>query len=243
MKSKNLFCLALAGTLALTGCKKDDAAPDDPGGGTTNTNTPSGSTTPTPADADGVLWAINSSSVYQGFTIQIGTAVAVFKNGTSMVDAGTVKVDGTTMAKASNNAYTLTPSQSNPTGLTFGSSVNWNITGANGHAAFSYDCNTIQFPVGSAISSGATVTKTNGYTLSCPSISGADSTLFMVGNISKTIVGNATSYTFSASELSGLTAGTSVASIVPYKITSSTINGKKYYFGKETVNQLTVTIQ
>lgn len=237
----SLFVLLCSLSLFVSSCKKEDILPEEPA--PTPVSTPAGSTTPIPANADGVMWAIKSTSSVQGFTIDIGTAVGIFMNGTTdLVNVGTVSVNSTNLTMSSNNAYTFSPSQTMPTGLDF-SSTNWAATGGNGHAAFTYDASSLTFPVGSAITSSATVTKANGYTLTCSTVSDADSTLFLVGNVSKTISGSANSCTFSSSELSGLSTGTSVVMIVPYKLMQATVNGKNYYFGKERVNQLAVTIE
>lgn len=237
----NGFVLLCSLSMLVASCKKEDIIPEDPA--PAPVNTPSGSTTPMPGNADGVMWAIRSSSTIQGFTIDIGTAVGIFMNGTTdLVNVGTVSVNSQNLSMSSNNAYTFTPSQTMPTGLDF-SSTNWSVAGGSGHAAFTYDASSLTFPSGSAITSSATVTKSDGYTLTCSTVSGADSTLFMIGNVSKTVVGSANSYTFSASDLSGLSVGTSVAMIVPYKLMQANINGKNYYFGKERVNQLAVTIE
>lgn len=229
-------------SLLVVSCKKENPEPDPET--PAPVSTPAGSTTPVPSNADGVMWAIRSTSTVQGFSIEIGTAVGLFMNGTSdLVNVGTVSVNSQNLSMASTNAYTFAPSQTSPTGLDFSSGVNWSVSGGSGHAAFTYDASSLVFPSGSAITSSATVNKASGYTLTCSTVSGADSTLFMIGNVSKTLVGSANSATFSASELSGLSTGTSVAMIVPYKLMQTTINGKNYYFGKERVNQLSVTIE
>ncbi|TSJ45695.1 hypothetical protein [Fluviicola chungangensis] len=236
-----LFVLLCSLSLFVSSCKKEDILPEEPA--PTPVSTPAGSTTPIPTNADGVMWAIKSTSSVQGFTIDIGTAVGIFMNGTTdLVNVGTVSVNSTNLTMSSNNAYTFSPSQTMPAGLDL-SSTNWAVTGGNGHAAFTYDASSLAFPVGSAITSSATVTKASGYTLACSTVSDADSTLFLVGNVSKTISGSANSCTFSSSELSGLSAGTSVVMIVPYKLMQANVNGKNYYFGKERVNQLAVTIE
>jgi hypothetical protein len=238
----SLFVLVCSLSMLISSCKKEDIIPEEPA--PTPASTPAGSTTPTPIGADGVMWAIRSSSTVQGFTIEIGTAVGIFMNGTTdLVNVGTVSVNSNNLTASSNNAYTFTPNQTMPTGLDFSSSTDWAISGGNGHAAFTYDASSLVFPGGSAITSSTTVTKANGYTLTCSSVSGADSTLFIIGNVSKTLAGSANSCAFSASELTGLSAGSSVAMIVPYKLMQATINGKNYYFGKERVNQVSVTIE
>lgn len=241
MKAKmNLIFTAILCGLVVVSCKKKEDTVTDP----STINTPAGSTTPTFTDADGVMWAVKSTSTVSGFTFDIGLAVGVFFNGTTdYVNVGAVSANGLGLAAQTNNSYVYTPAQSNPTGIDFSSGVLWDVAGANGHAAFSYDVSSTAFPTGSAITSGSTVTIANGYTLTCSSVNGADSTLFLVGNISKTMAGSATSCTFSAAELSGLVAGSTVVQIAPYSIIDQTINGKKYYFGKEVVNSLQVTVE
>ncbi len=242
-KKTTFFVLLCSLGMLVSSCKKEDLIPEIPEPEPTPVSTPSGSTTPVPSNADGVMWAIKSTSSVQGFTIEIGTAVGFFMNGTTdLVNVGTVSVNSNNLSMASNNAYTFAPTQTMPTGLDL-SSTEWSATGANGHAAFTYDASSLVFPTGSSITSSGTVTKANGYTLTCSTVSGADSTLFMVGNVSKTISGSANSCTFSSSELSGLSVGTSVVMIVPYKLMQATVNGKNYYFGKERVNQLAVNIE
>jgi hypothetical protein len=237
-----LFVLLCSLSVTISSCKKEDVIPEEPA--PAPVTTPAGSTTPVPANADGVMWAIKSSSTVQGFTIEIGTAVGIFMNGTTdLVDVGAVSVNSQNLTKASNNAYTFNPSQTMPTGLDFSSAADWSVAGGSGHAGFTYDASSLVFPTGSAITSSATVNRANGYTLTSSAVSGADSTLFVIGNVSKTVSGSANSCTFSASELSGLSAGSSVVMIVPYKLMQATINGKNYYFGKERVNQLAVTIE
>lgn len=243
MKLTHTLLLALFTTgFVITSCEKLTPEPDpDP-----IPTTPAASTTPTFPDADGVLWAVRSTTSVSGFELQVGTAVGLFYENTTngvMVNAGTVKLNSKSLTVQSNNAYVFTPSATSPTGLDFSGSVIWNVSGANGHTAFEYNATEGGFPTVSAITSGSTVTKADGYTLTCATVTNADSTLFLVGNVSKTLMGNANSCTFTASELSGLATGTQVVQIVPYNVKLETLNSKKYYFGKEDVRQLSVTIK
>ena len=98
-------------------------------------------------------------------------------------------------------------------------------------------------PTLGAISANETVVRSNGYTMSTAQVAGADSVLFLVGHVAKTLAGNATTCSFTADELSELQAGANVVQIAAYKYTNQTFGGKNIYFGKEAVRSVSVTIQ
>lgn len=251
LRTLPLFALALG--LAFTGCKKDDDAPATPstpsagGGGTTNTTA---STTPHFTDADASLWGVNTftsqSTPIGTFDIQAGLGVAVFSNDdfASYTDVGAVTLEGMSLTRNSNNAYLSSISQTNPTGIDFSSgNTEWTVAGANGFGGFTRDITSIPFPVVSAISSADVVVRSSGYTVAAPYVNGADSVIFTVGNVLKTLPANTASCTFSAAELGGVAAGASIVQIAAYTYTSEDIGGKVVYFGKETVRTKSVTVQ
>jgi len=176
---------------------------------------------------------------------EIGTAVAVFSEdgGANFMTAGTVSLDGNNLSAQTNNSYIYTPGQSNPTGLSFGSTQNWSGTGA---AWPSFNASTsVGFPTVTEISS-SDVTMSSGYTLNCGSAVNADSIYFSVygpnGTAMKIIGGGASSYTFSASELSGLGAGSGFVQIVGINYDPQTIGGRSYYILNETARTKSVNI-
>lgn len=247
--SINFFTLLLfAAALVFTACDKDedDVIPpfDDP--------TPTEDTTPvTPqiAGADGSLWAVKSLTTTEVagmvFDTEIGIAVGAFNNNgdfDDLVDVGTVKADGNTLTKYENNSYSLTPSQTNPTGIDFGNDVEWEVAGGSGFGAFT-TTSSIPWPEFSEITSGTTVSKSAGYTVTVDWVTGADSVLFMVGSVIKTIPGNAVSCAFSAGDLADVSTGTSVVTVAPYVSAPETLGGKTIYVGKEAVRSQTVTIE
>jgi hypothetical protein len=246
-KLRFLALLMIPLSIGLFSCSEDED--DDEPTPTTNNNS-GGSTNTTPtinspqfSDADAALIAVESVTKTMGFSITIGTAVATFNDVSgTLVDAGTVTVEGETMNKNSNNSYTYTANQTAPQGISFSQPIEWSISGSSAVTAFSEN-RTQAFPTVGDVSSAATVDKSDGYTLSVPNVSGADSVMFFVGNVSKTLGGNATSYTFSSAELSSLGNGSSIAQVVAFDIENKTINAKKVYFLTETVKQLSVTIQ
>jgi len=243
---KLLFVLSM--TLLLLSCEKDPLTPDN------NTSTPA---TPTPnacPGADGAMWAVNSITTYNpGFgvpatEINLGTGIAFFSsNGLSgnpmtRVSAGTVTLNSNATDYLGETYITKFES-SNINGVDFSNGVTWEVSGDNGFGSYTHSP-TNPFPTASKITSGAVVTKANGYTLTCNTITSADSVLFLVSGVSKTLGGSATSCTFSASELSSVATGENqLVQIVPYTMSSAVVGGKTICFGKEMVQQLSVTVQ
>ena len=233
---------------SLSSCNKEDVLPEEivPEEETNDSTPPP---FPELIGSDGTLVAIKSQSTQSSpigpMTVTVGLGVAVFYeagNMESFLEAGTVNLNSLTCTKQDNNTYVFQPSQQNPTGIDFGSGVSWSVSGAANVDAFSYDP-TISFPEVEAISSGEVVNKANGYTLTTSSITGADSVIFQIGSVLKTLPGNSTSCNFSSTDLSGLTTGTSIVQIAAYKMENQMITGKNYYFINETVVSKAVTIE
>ncbi|HQV51171.1 MAG: hypothetical protein IPI00_09055 [Flavobacteriales bacterium] len=246
--SRSLFVFALSAGIVLTACKKDDdPEPAAPDGGSTS-STPS--TTPNFVDADASLWGVKTwtttTTPIGNVTVEIGVGIAVFSNDdfASFVNVGTVGVNGTDLTAQSNNSYTSTPSQANPLGIDFSNSnTDWTVAGDNGFAGFTRSVPEFAFPAIDAVSSSDVVVRANGYTLTVQAVASADSMLFLVGSVAKTLVGSATSCDFTADELSGLATGTSLVQVAAYSYINEDQGGKNIYFGKETVRTKTVTIQ
>lgn len=243
---KNIALIAIV-ALFFTACIKD------PFNNNTTTNSAPPPTPNACPSADAALWAVQSYStreVAPGFPsvdIEIGLGVGIFtSNGIGSanpvrVNAGSVSVNGEN-ADYEGETYITKPSASNAEGVDFSSGVSWTVAGDNGFGGFTHVPTNV-FPTSTPITSSEEVVKANGYTLSCNSISNADSVLFLVGEVSKIMGGNTTSYTFTAAELSSLSTGDNVAQIVPYTLSSATLGGKNICFGKEIVRQISVEIK
>ncbi len=235
-KTKAIILFSLALTI-FSACQKDETAPSD----ATNANT-----TPIFEGSAGVLWAVRTSTTvntggFGGITIDVGTGVGVFMDGDKYVDAGTVKLNGQELSKMSNNSYVSTASLTQPTGIDFSDGIKWDISGGNGFAAFSHT-NTNTFPTAIGFTCPETLNKANGFTMSLTNVSGADSIIFMVNDVLKTLPGNTKSYTFSAEQLSKLSKGPGVAEIVPYNYKIVNYGGKNIVFGNELALTQTITI-
>jgi len=193
----------------------------------------------------GIKTISTTSTPIGPMTTEIGTALAVFSEdgGSNFLTAGTVNVDGNNLSAQSNNSYIFTPSQNDPTGISFGSTQNWAGTGA-GWPSFNASTS-IGFPNVAEISS-SDVTMSNGYTLNCGSAITADSIYFSVygpdGTAMKLVAGGTSSYTFSASDLSGLGAGSGFVQIVGINYDAQTIGGRSYYILNETARTKSVDI-
>ncbi len=244
----NVFSALMFASLLLTlatGCSK--------GGASVDTGIPA-SETFNYSDADGLLVAIKTVSTTENpylpgypITVEYGTAFVAFPSSpgsSSNLDAGVVKCQDSTLTKQSGNSYGFVPTSSfNITGLSFSGNSSWNVGGAGSINAFTHTWS--PFPSTPTIySDKETVSRSTGYTFNISSVSGADSLLFIIASgdkyAEKRTAGNATSVTFSSSDLSILGANNNgLLQVTPYKIQANTakVPGKKLYF----INMATVT--
>jgi len=238
--------LALLASIALTSCDPSDVVPDteDP------TPTPENNNTQTPsfASGDGAIVALNTRTVTStpigNTTIDLGTAVAVFGDlaAGTYNDAGSVTLNGKSLTKTSNNAYSYVPSATDFTGIDFEDNIKWEVSSPS----FTYDAKTQGrgMPVadGDFTFSGSSVSGSTAFTLELSgSISNADSVYFQINGpnnyVLKRMGGQATSVTFSASEMQslGTSAGCSVT-IAPWNHESKNLGGKTIHV----VNELAI---
>lgn len=262
MKRQALIIATLVLGMGFVSCKKEgctdatatnynESADSDDGSCTYDTPsaTAPGSYTPNFTGEFGALIAIKTvtttSTPIGPFDVEAGTSVAVFSEnaGTSFVSAGTVNTDGNTLTMQDNNSYVYMITAANPSGLSFGSTVNWGATGSTWQA---FSASTSQgFTTVSEITSGD-VSTSSSYTLQANTITNADSILYAVygPTSSKTIIvaGSNTSHTFSAADLSGIGTGSGYVQIVGLNYDPQTIGGKQYWLLNETVRTKQVTI-
>lgn len=238
-----LLCLGLI----MTSCSDDD---DSEPQTDQQTQQESADTFPTPSDADGTCVAVKSTSITDTpigpITTIIGTAVAVFSDDgfNSFISAGTVSCNTSELTLNTNNSYVFDQiTQTNPTGIDYNGDVMWSVTGGNGIASFDHNANNIGFPTAGAITSSDQIDIASGYTLTCESVSGADSVLFLIGGTTKTLAGNATECTFTAAELADVDTGTNIAQVAAYVLAPTDFGDTRIYFVNETVQSKTVTVQ
>lgn len=241
---KRVLMLALSIAVVTSACKKDDDPEPEP----IIPAQPAPPVTPAIGDADAAHWAVRVMTSQEvplvgTVDVAIGMGVAVYFSETgssTLVEVGTAKVEGSEMTKYDNNSYALLPGTTNPNGIDFENEVTWEITGANGFSAFSHTDNSI-WPTVTDITSSTTVSKA-GYTMTLSGVNNADSVLFILSDVQKTIAGNATSCTFTAAELAASSTGDNIMMAAVYRSNSSVINSKNMYFGKEVVRTKSVTI-
>lgn len=238
--NKNNFVM-LAMLLLLAGMvgsckKKEKEAPENP------FSFPAPSYPTLPADADAMLVAINSSVpspvstpiVMPGMpdvVLEIGVGVAVFKNNAK---ADKVLLNNTEL-KFVNGVHTWLPDFTNVTdptsltGINLSGNIKWDITNPN------LTKTTSALPGKPTITSGKSITKSSGYTLTNQSSSGAAKVIYSIystngKSVLKELNGNSTQCSFTAAELGEL--GTTKDAIIQtnaYKISTETISGKKVY--------------
>lgn len=235
--------LSLALILTFTACVEDDIPMiTDP----TASETPA-APNPEVGPGDGAFWAIKSiTTVTTPITLdtEVGTAVAVFTNNNfnSFIEAGEVTILDEALTKNENNSYVYIPGTSQPLGLSFSGDYQWKVAGAGTVAAFDHTVD-FDFPGLGMITSGNTVTKADGYTLTCQNVSKADSIIYSVGGVLKTVGGEVTSVEFTAADLADVSTGSSYIQIAAYTYRPVDKNGKTYYFGNETVRSQVVEIK
>ncbi|WP_159038327.1 hypothetical protein [Brumimicrobium mesophilum] len=255
--------LTLVFGLGLSSCKKEgctdptatnynaEAEKDDGSCIVADPNTPSspGSFTPNFSGEFAGLIAIKTMTTTDTpigpVDTEFGTAVAVFSenSGASFVSAGTVSVDGESLSAQNNNSYIYMVGITNPTGLTFGSTVDWEGTGSTWE---SFSTSTNQgFSTVNAITSGD-VSVSSDYTLTSGSVANADSILYAVygssGDKLVIVGGNNTSYTFTAAELANLGQGSGYAQVVGLNYDKKVIGAKDYWLINETVRTKSINV-
>lgn len=248
MVANRITYLSLIALLTVAACKKEEnGTPDSPGGGSGNNTA---STTPAFADADGVLAATRAYVVINtplgSQEILAGFAAGAFSNDqfVTRVNVGAVSCNGELLGPAAGNAYAYIPPGTNPTGidLTASNEVNWVVGGGSGFSAFTRNIMG-PFPVTGEIGSGNTVLRASGHTLTVSATLNADSVLFAIGPVTRTLVGNATACAFTPGELSALATGSALAQVVSYSSVNEEIGGKRIYFVKQSLRSQSVTVQ
>ena len=208
-------------------------------------------TRPTFNSSYSVLWAINTkTSVSAGglgmdigdMQVDFGTAFATFTDGGNNVAAGDVKVNDISLKMEKNKFYMSPVSVTNPTGITFDGKAKWSVAGAGNIPAVNYTTNK-SFPTASGFTCDATVDKAASYSISLSSVSNADSILFMVNDVVKTVRGNVKSVTFTSEELNSLKKGNAFVQVAPYNYEIKLVGSKNFVFGNQVVFSKLVTIK
>lgn len=249
MKKSIIFLMSVL-VLGMASCDKVPTVPTQP--------TPaSGPTPPTPTftNSDGVLASIimtfsqKNPNIPIPIEIQTDIALAVFptsQGGSNYADAGSVSLNAIGLEKAENNSYLKSATMGlTPASLDFDNGSKWSV------AQLGIDYNhDVAFPKYSG-DLPSSITKANGMSVDLAgTISGSPDSIILVivtpnNNLMKTVGGNSASVSFSANELSGLSAisdNTAYLEVVPYKVTTKQISGKTYHFIKEQAAVATINI-
>ncbi|MCF8256888.1 MAG: hypothetical protein K9J06_05015 [Flavobacteriales bacterium] len=240
-----LAALATIVAVSFSACNTDDdddTPPDSSGG------------TPTPQinAGHGTLVAAKTvTTIDPGFgvppqDIDYGIGVAVFFNGTdyqTYISGGDVTCEDEALSQFDNGTYS-TYSQTSTTGLDFSGDPSWTVSGNGDIPAFTHTADR-GFPGISKITSPDVVTRSAGYTVTFQgNMSNTDSVIWVVGSkqFATTVAMN--SRTFTADELSDLTAGAgNIIQVAAYNLDSAVYGGKTFYFINEKVVTKTVTVE
>jgi hypothetical protein len=232
----SFFLFAIV-ALLVAGCSKSSDNSANP-----NTPTSSSAVTISFSDSYGALAAVTAVtySTVAGMVIpvEVNTPVAAFhvsQGSSTLIDAGTVTLNGKTLSKQSNNGYVYT-SVADP--VSYGT-LTWTVSGANGIPAINYSDDRPMPDFSGYSNLPSSITKSAGLTISLAgTISNADSVwVVIIGSSGSPLIkkagGNPSDVVISSSELSGLPSGTGILEIVPWNYKSEDFNSKRFYFVNE----------
>ncbi|MES2479577.1 MAG: hypothetical protein V4561_10840 [Bacteroidota bacterium] len=237
--NKKLILLAISAMGTFASCTKEDVTPTPTP--TPTTPVSSGAATPTYATGDGAIVALmtrtTTTTPFGSTDFDLGTGVAVFGNlstGTYS-DAGKITLNGTELAKQTNNSYLYTPGATNPTGIDLSGNITWVVT----TPSFTYNAGGSVgrgMPIADKMAGTYTsVSSSTDFTLAVDgSISNADSVYFQINGSKKSLLkrmaGTVKSVTFTAAEMGtlGAVTGGSVT-ICPWNHELKTLGGKSIH--------------
>jgi hypothetical protein len=233
-KIRTMFAAGAIAFLILPGCSKSsDENPVVP------PNTTPSAPTITISDGYGALGAVRSVSysTIAGVTIplEVNTAVAVFTaslGSGSLLDGGTVSINGKNLTKSSNNAY-MYQNLTDP--LSF-SAITWSVSGSGSVPAISYTDDRKVPDYSDFGSLPTTITKSVGLTIDLGShITNADSVYVVLTDYNnhqhiKRLAGSATECAVTPGDLSDFANGQGMIQVCPWNYKSEDISGKRFYF-------------
>lgn len=237
--------LLLTAILLLAGsCKKDDPTPLTP----PSSNNSLSSGNPSPSDADALLYAIvqktTQDTPFGPIELSQSIPLAVFANNSGVpASVGSVFIEDRKMTFLS-GTYTYLPGFMDTLGplQLEGTDIEWRISGGNGFSSFTR-VDTNPWPFVGSFTSSTTISKSSDYTLSVMGVTNADSTVFSLGeNLSVTVPGNVSSYTFTASQLSSLKITGELMAVTAYRLDKEVVGPKNIYLGKLLVSQILVEV-
>jgi len=252
-----LLTIFVSAVILFTGCKKDsttapvtDPTPKSPDSGQ-----------PMPdfgGDVDGVVAAIQFSYSFVGMPVSVDMDMGFASFGDG-VDAGTVTVNGKTIAKSTSgstvyyNSFASTDPLNPPTSLGlswYGQPHVWNVTGAGSIPAFTI---TVQSPSKFTVSNPTTATTASKsspltVTWSGASSNSQDSVMIMLVSLTGSATVTATTsnttgtYAIPAAQLGGFS-GDAMLEVVKYRYAVKTESNKTFVGVAEIVNTVNFKIQ
>ncbi|MCC6541686.1 MAG: hypothetical protein IT225_05660 [Flavobacteriales bacterium] len=158
----------------------------------------------------------------------------------SPVEMDTVRVNGLDMVQVIAGQYVATDVM----GLDLSTEeLVWVAGDADAGSDITEPVNDLVYPSVGVITSADTVPDGAGYTLTCDGVSGADSVVFVLGSLQRTLAGNVATCTFSAAEVQGLGAELYMASITALRVRHGTIGEVACRFGKGYTRSVMILVE
>lgn len=220
----------------ITSCEKDEM--DEPGEQEQETMDPDS------LQPDAILLAMNrlSTTTEALPEEEVGYGIAFFLvNDSTYQDAGEVTLNGEALNQGSNFSYSYPINQSTG-GLDFSNEVNWTVSGSADVPEFEKSVE-FAFPHLGEITSGSTISKSNGYELEFESYSDADYFIVRIGDFSTSINQQTTNVLISSDQLSELSTGSETLVIQAYSYENYIIEEDVMAFGKVAIRSIPVTIE
>lgn len=220
MKMKSRMILLIISIILSTACKKDEGDAD-----------PAPTSPTTPSNSQGQFRTTREWFDYGGGTSYSESAFAFFQDAAGAnLAVDSVRVGGLRLQTMGPGRYVVTSFN----GLDLGTeSVVWSVYLAAAGVQFEEDLTSLPYPTIGEMTSGASVSTGNSYTLSVAEVSGADSVIFTLGSLRHSHPGNTVSTTFTAAEISSLAPEEYVGKALALKRRTATLDNMSCQFAKQ----------
>lgn len=220
MMMKSRMTLLIGLIILSAACKKDEGDAE-----------PAPTNPPTPSNSQGQFRTTREWLDFGGGPSYTESAFALFQDAAGAnLAVDSVRLGGLRLQTIGPGRYVATSFN----GLDLGTeSVVWSVYLAAAGVQFEEDLTSLPYPTIGEMTSGASVSTGNSYTLSVAEVSGADSVIFTLGSLRHSHPGNTVSTTFTAAEISSLAPEEFVGQVLALKRRTATMDNISCQFAKQ----------